>query len=69
RTGLAKGKTPLEVEKRLTRLTPDEFMQDAHHWLILHGRYTCLARKPKCPDCIIHELCEYRGKTVQDKSS
>ncbi|MBT8084416.1 MAG: endonuclease III [Woeseia sp.] len=69
RTGLAKGKTPLEVEKRLMRLTPDEFMQDAHHWLILHGRYTCLARKPKCPDCIIHELCEYRGKIVQDKSS
>ncbi len=66
RTGLAKGKTPLEVEKRLTRLTPDEFKLDAHHWLILHGRYTCKARKPECPDCIIHDLCEYRQKTVAD---
>lgn len=64
RTGLAKGKTPLEVEKRLTRLTPDEFRLDAHHWLILHGRYTCIARKPKCVDCVINDLCEYRGKTV-----
>jgi len=63
RTGLAKGKTPLEVEKRLTRLTPDEFKLDAHHWLILHGRYTCKARKPKCPGCVIHDLCEYRQKT------
>jgi endonuclease-3 len=63
RTGLAKGKTPLEVEKRLTRLTPDEFKQDAHHWLILHGRYTCKARKPECPDCVIYDLCEYRQKT------
>ena len=63
RTGLAKGKTPLEVEKRLTRLTPDEFIQDAHHWLILHGRYTCKARKPDCPHCVIHDLCEYRHKT------
>ncbi|MGB5580994.1 MAG: endonuclease III [Woeseia sp.] len=68
RTGLAKGKTPLEVEKRLTRLTPEEFRQDAHHWLILHGRYTCIARKPRCPDCVIHDLCEYRGKTVLDNS-
>ncbi|MGB5740102.1 MAG: endonuclease III [Woeseia sp.] len=68
RTGLAKGKTPLEVEKRLTRLTPEEFRQDAHHWLILHGRYTCIARKPRCPDCMINDLCEYRGKTVLDKS-
>ncbi|MGB5247818.1 MAG: endonuclease III [Woeseia sp.] len=68
RTGLAKGKTPLEVEKRLTRLTPEEFRQDAHHWLILHGRYTCIARKPRCPDCMINDLCEYRGKTVLDNS-
>jgi endonuclease-3 len=68
RTGLAKGKTPLEVEKRLTRLTPDEFRLDAHHWLILHGRYTCKARKPECPDCVIHDLCEYRSKTPQEKS-
>jgi endonuclease-3 len=63
RTGIAKGKTPLEVEKRLVRLTPDEFKRDAHHWLILHGRYTCKARKPDCPDCIIRDLCEYRRKT------
>jgi endonuclease-3 len=66
RTGLGKGKTPLEVEKRLTRLTPEEFRQDAHHWLILHGRYTCKARKPDCPHCVIHDLCEYRDKTPGD---
>ncbi len=64
RTGLAPGKTPLEVEKRLTRLTPDEFKQDAHHWLILHGRYTCKARKPECPGCVIVDLCEFRKKTT-----
>ena len=63
RTGLAQGKTPLEVELRLTRLTPEEFRQDAHHWLILHGRYTCKARKPECPDCVLNDLCEFRGKT------
>ena len=63
RTGLAHGKTPLEVEKRLTRLTPEEFRLDAHHWLILHGRYTCKARKPECPDCVILDLCEFRNKT------
>ena len=63
RTGLAKGKTPLEVEKRLTRLTPEEFRQDAHHWLILHGRYVCKARKPECPACVINDLCEFRPKT------
>ncbi len=63
RTGIAKGKTPLEVEKRLVRLTPDEFKKDAHHWLILHGRYTCKARKPECPGCVIRDLCEYRHKT------
>jgi endonuclease-3 len=68
RTGLGKGKTPLEVEKRLTRLTPEEFLQDAHHWLILHGRYTCKARKPECPQCVIRDLCEYRGKTPGDTS-
>ena len=68
RTGLAKGKTPLEVEKRLTRLTPEEFRKDAHHWLILHGRYTCIARKPRCPDCVIHDLCEYRGKSVLENA-
>jgi len=63
RTGLAPGKTPLEVEKKLLRLTPDEFMKAAHHLLILHGRYTCKARKPECPDCVIRDLCEYRHKT------
>jgi len=66
RTGLAMGKTPFEVETRLTRLTPEEFRQDAHHWLILHGRYTCKARKPECPDCVISDLCEFRGKTQRD---
>lgn len=64
RTGLAKGKTPLEVEKRLTKLTPDEFKKDAHHWLILHGRYVCKARKPDCPQCAIADQCEYRHKTI-----
>lgn len=63
RTGIARGKTPLEVEKRLVRLTPEEFRKDAHHWLILHGRYTCRARKPDCPGCVIRDLCEYRHKT------
>ena len=63
RTGLAKGNTPLEVELRLTKLTPDEFRHNAHHWLILHGRYTCKARKPECPTCVISDLCEYRKKT------
>ena len=62
RTGLAKGKTPLEVEKRLDRLTPGEFKKDAHHWLILHGRYVCKARKPECWRCPIDEWCEYRRK-------
>lgn len=63
RIGIAPGKTPLEVEKRLLRLVPDEFKQDAHHWLILHGRYVCKARKPDCPTCQIADLCEYRHKT------
>jgi len=62
RTGLAKGKTPLEVEKRLVRLTPDEFRKDAHHWLILHGRYICKARKPLCGECPIFEWCEFTRK-------
>lgn len=66
RTGLAWGKTPLEVEKRLTRLTPEEFRLNAHHWLILHGRYTCKARKPACPTCVINDLCEYRHKTPEE---
>ncbi|MFT4591082.1 MAG: endonuclease-3 [Gammaproteobacteria bacterium] len=62
RTGIAKGKTVLEVEKRLLRTTPKEFMLGAHHWLILHGRYVCKARKPDCDNCIIEDLCEYRKK-------
>jgi len=62
RTGLAKGKTPLEVEKRLTKLTPDEFKLDAHHWLILHGRYVCKARTPLCRECSISAWCEYKKK-------
>lgn len=64
RTGIAKGKTPLEVEKRLVRLTPEEFKKDAHHWLILHGRYVCKARKPLCGECPIVELCEFTGKEL-----
>jgi endonuclease-3 len=64
RTRLAPGKTPLEVEKKLLKFTPPEFRKDAHHWLILHGRYICKARKPLCADCPISELCEYRAKTT-----
>jgi endonuclease-3 len=63
RIGLAKGKTPLEVEKQLLKNIPPEFLHDAHHWLILHGRYTCIARKPHCPTCLINDLCEYPDKT------
>ena len=66
RTRLAKGKNPLEVETRLTRFTPPEFRKDAHHWLILHGRYVCKARKPECPTCVIADLCEFRDKTPED---
>ncbi|MGB0723001.1 MAG: endonuclease III [Gammaproteobacteria bacterium] len=64
RTGLAKGKTPLEVEKRLLKVTPAEFKLDAHHWLILHGRYVCKARKPDCPACVIADLCDFKPKTT-----
>ena len=64
RTGIAPGKNVLEVEKRLLKLVPEEFKHDAHHWLILHGRYTCTARTPKCPECIISDLCEYRLKSL-----
>ncbi|OGT90335.1 MAG: endonuclease III [Gammaproteobacteria bacterium RIFOXYA12_FULL_61_12] len=63
RINLAPGKTPLEVEKRLLRLVPREFLQDAHHWLILHGRYTCIARRPRCGACVIEDLCEFKEKT------
>ncbi len=65
RTGIAKGKTPLEVEKRLLRLTPEEFLKDAHHWLILHGRYICKARKPMCGECPIEAWCEFRKKVFE----
>ena len=64
RTKIAPGKNVLEVEKRLVKFIPEEFLVDAHHWLILLGRYTCIARKPKCADCIIEDLCEYRGKEL-----
>ena len=59
RTGLAPGKTPLAVEQKLEKVTPAQFKQHAHHWLILHGRYVCQARKPRCPECVIADLCEY----------
>ncbi len=62
RIGLAPGKDVAEVEKKLMKFVPDEFKLDAHHWLILHGRYVCMARKPKCPECIIRDLCEFRDK-------
>lgn len=64
RTKIATGKTPLEVEIKLLKVIPQEFLLDAHHWLILHGRYTCVAKKPKCPQCIIQDLCEYPNKTT-----
>ncbi len=67
RTGLAPGKTPRTVEDSLVANTPAEFRKDAHHWLILHGRYVCTARKPACPSCIIRDLCEYRHKTPAKK--
>jgi endonuclease III len=63
RTGLAPGRTPLAVETELVRTTPPQFAREAHHWLLLHGRYTCIARKPKCPTCLIRDLCEYPDKT------
>lgn len=63
RTKIAPGKDVVEVEKRLLRVIPKEFLLDAHHWLILHGRYTCVARKPKCGSCIIEDLCEFKQKT------
>ena len=63
RTGLAPGKTPLEVERGLENVTPPQYKQGAHHWLILHGRYVCKARKPECPDCIVADLCRYEAKT------
>lgn len=63
RLGLAKGKTPLEVESKLMKAVPKAYLKDAHHLLILHGRYTCTARQPKCGECVIHDLCEYKAKS------
>ncbi len=64
RSGLAPGKNPLEVEKGLLKVIPHDYMHNAHHWLILHGRYVCKARKPECPACPVEDLCGYRAKTV-----
>ena len=64
RTGIAPGKTVIEVEQKLLRNTPDEYKKDAHHWLILHGRYICKARKPACEQCVVVDLCRYKGKSL-----
>lgn len=64
RTRLAPGKDVVEVERNLNKFVPPQYRQDAHHWLILHGRYTCIARKPRCGSCIIEDLCEYKGKVI-----
>ncbi|HEY1287980.1 MAG TPA: endonuclease III [Burkholderiales bacterium] len=69
RTGLAPGKDVVAVENKLLKFTPPEYLKNAHHWLILHGRYVCLARKPGCPQCLIRDLCEYRQKTKDDVQS
>lgn len=69
RTGLAAGKTPLEVEQKLLPSVPQEYKKDAHHWLILHGRYVCLARNPKCATCLIEPLCEFKKKTIDAATS
>ena len=65
RTKLAPGKTVLEVEKKLLKFVPEDYKLDAHHWLILHGRYTCVARKPRCGACVIEDLCEYKKKAIE----
>jgi endonuclease-3 len=62
RTGLARGKTPLEVERKLLKAVPERYRKNAHHWLILHGRYTCTARRPSCPECIVRDLCAWKDK-------
>ncbi len=67
RTGLAPGKTVLEVERKLMRMVPREYLVDAHHWLLLHGRYVCLARTPRCEECLIADLCDYSPKTTSGK--
>ncbi len=65
RTGIAPGKDVLMVEKKLLKFVPEEFKLDAHHWLILHGRYTCIARKPRCGSCVIEDLCEFKRKNIE----
>jgi endonuclease III len=65
RTGIAPGNNPLEVEERLVKFVPEPYRRNAHHWLILHGRYVCTARKPACPRCLLRDLCEYRAKTKE----
>ena len=67
RTGLASGKNVIDVEKKLKKVTPKEFQMNAHHWLILHGRYVCKARNPSCGKCFLEDLCEYKSKTIQNK--
>jgi endonuclease III len=69
RTGIAPGKNVVEVENRLLKFVPEEFRRDAHHWLILHGRYVCKARRPDCPTCLIRDLCEFKAKTKADVQS
>ena len=64
RTGLAPGKTPLEVELKLEKRVPDKYRLNAHHWLILHGRYVCKARRPECPVCVVNDICQFKGKTL-----
>jgi len=66
--GIAPGKDPREVEEKLIKFVPAEFLRNTHHWLILHGRYICVARKPGCPECLIRDLCEFKGKTKKEKS-
>lgn len=68
RTGLARGRTPRQVEDQLTRWVPREYLKNAHHWLILHGRYVCVARKPRCAACVIYELCEFKDKAAYARS-
>jgi endonuclease III len=68
RTGLAPGKTPREVEDKLVAIVPEKYAHNAHHWLILHGRYTCVARKPLCPTCVVNDLCRFKDKTVEPKT-
>jgi endonuclease-3 len=67
RTGLAPGKNPREVEDGLVKIVPDEYALHAHHWLILHGRYTCVARRPHCPECVVRDLCRYKDKTKPEE--